>query len=63
MLLFVSDANRPQLAIVDMQDYEKAQTTIRLMNELAKGRLSGESEGWLSPNEMRAHFGAKAHEE
>ena len=32
------------------------------MNELAKGRKSGEQEGWLEPEEMRAHFRAKADE-
>ena len=28
----------------DMHDYEKTQATLRLMNELAKGRKSGEDE-------------------
>lgn len=46
-----------------MQDYEKTQATLRLMNELAKGRRSGEQEGWLSPDDMRAHFRARANEE
>ena len=27
---------------LDMQDFEKMQATLRLMNELAKGRKSGE---------------------
>ena len=49
--------------IVDMQDYERTQATIRLMNELAKGRLSGETEGWLTPDDMMAHFRARANEE
>ena len=50
-------------AIVDMQDYERPQASIRLMNELAKGRHSGEAEGWLTPDDMRAHFRARANEE
>lgn len=29
-------------AILDIRDYEKIQATLRLMNELAKGRKSGE---------------------
>ena len=33
-------------AIIDIQDYEKTQATIRLMNELEKGRNSGEEKGW-----------------
>ena len=33
------------------------------MNELAKGRRAGETEGWLTPEELRAHFRARANEE
>ena len=47
-------------ALLDMQDYETMQATICLMNELAQGRRSGETEGWMSPEEMRAHFRNKA---
>ena len=46
-----------------MRDYERTLAARRLMSELAKGRRSGETEGYLSPEEMRAHFRAKAHEE
>ena len=45
------------------RDYERTQATIRLMNELAKGRHSGEAEGWLTTDDMRAHFRARANEE
>ena len=48
---------------MDMQDYERTQAIIRLMNELAKGRHSGETEGWLTSDDMRAHFRARADEE
>ena len=34
--------------------------TIRLMNEIAKGRCSGETEKLYTPEEMRAHFRARA---
>lgn len=30
-----------------------------LMNELAKGRKSGEEKGWLSSDDVRAHFRAE----
>ena len=46
--VFLTKNGRGRYAIVDMHDYEKAQATIRLMNEIAKGRRSGETEGWLS---------------
>ena len=45
--VFLTKNGRGRYAIVDMQDYERTQATIRLMNELAKGRHSGETEGWL----------------
>ena len=47
-------------AILDMEDYDNTQATIRLMNEIAKGRCSGETEKLYTPEEMRAHFRARA---
>ena len=44
-------------------EQEKAQETIRLMSEIAKGRRSGEGRGCLTNEEMRAHFHARANEE
>ena len=61
--VFLTKNGRGKYAILDMHDYENAQATIRLMNELAKGRHSGETEGWLTPDDMRAHFRARANEE
>lgn len=46
--VFLTKNGRGRYAIIDMQDYEKTQATIRLMNELAKGRKSGEEKGWLT---------------
>lgn len=37
-------------------DYEREQAVLQLMSELAKGRRSGETEGWLTPEEIRSHF-------
>lgn len=61
--VFLTKNGRGKYAILDMQDYENTQATLRLMNELAKGRRSGEQEGWLSSDDMRAHFRARADEE
>ena len=61
--VFLTKNGRGRYAILDMQDYEKTQATLRLMSELAKGRKSGETEGWLSSEEMREHFRARADEE
>ena len=58
--VFLTKNGRGRYALLDMQDYETMQATIRLMNELAQGRRSGETEGWMSSEEMRAHFRNKA---
>lgn len=61
--VFLTKNGRGRYAIVDIQDFEKAQATLKLMSELAKGRRSGETEGYLTPENMRAHFRARANEE
>lgn len=60
--VFLTKNGRGRYAIIDIQDYEKTQATLQLMNELAKGRKSGEKEGWLSPKDVREHFREKADE-
>ena len=55
--VFLTKNGRGRYAIVDIQDYEKTQATIRLMNELAKGRRSGETEGWLTLEAVEEHLG------
>lgn len=61
--VFLTKNGRGRYAIMDIQDFEKAQATLKLMSELAKGRRSGETEGYLTPEDMRAHFRARANEE
>lgn len=60
--VFLTKNGRGRYAILDIQDYEKTQAALRLMGELMKGRKSGETEGWLTPDEMRAHFRTKSNE-
>ena len=60
--VFLTKNGRGKYAIVELRDYEKAQATIRLMSEIAKGRRSGEEKGCLTSEEMRAHFRARANE-
>lgn len=61
--VFLTKNGRGRYAIVDMQEYEKTNATLKLLDELAKGKKSGEEEGWLSPDDVKAHFKAKGHEE
>jgi prevent-host-death family protein len=61
--VFLTKNGRGRYAIVDMQEYEKTNATLKLLGELAKGKKSGEEEGWHSPDDVKAHFKAKMHEE
>lgn len=53
--VFLTKNGRGRYVIMDIQDYERAQATLRLMNELEKGRRSGEEQGWKSEEDVRAH--------
>lgn len=60
--VFLTKNGRGRYAIIDMQDYEETRATLKLMGELAKGKKSGEENGWLSSSDVRAHFRAKTNE-
>ncbi|MGN0501477.1 MAG: type II toxin-antitoxin system prevent-host-death family antitoxin [Ruminococcus sp.] len=57
--VYLTKNGRGCYAIVDIseqEDYEKTKAALRLMCELEKGRKSGEENGWLSDDDVRAHF-------
>ncbi len=60
--VFLTKNGRGRYVIGDIQDYEKTQAALKLLDELTKGRRSGEEKGWLTPEDMRAHFCARAKE-
>lgn len=60
--VFLTKNGRGRYAIIDIQDYEKINATLRLMSELAKGKKAGEEQGWLSDQDVRAYFQAKTGE-
>ena len=55
--VFLTKNGRGRYVILDMQDFEKTQATLRLMNELAKGRKSGEEKGWLTLEAVEKNLG------
>lgn len=55
--VFLTKNGRGRYAILDMQDYEKTQATLRLMGELVKGRESGERDGWLTLEAVEESLG------
>ena len=60
--VFLTKNGRGRYALIDMEEYEKTQATLKLMGELAKGQKSGEEKGWVSDETVRAHFKRKADE-
>lgn len=55
--VFLTKNGRGKYAILDIHDYDRIQATIQLMNELAKGRKSGEEKGWLTLEEVGRELG------
>ena len=47
--------------LIDIEDYTVVEAAGRLSFELMRGRTSGETDGWISKEDMRAHFGERAH--
>lgn len=45
--------------IAEDEEFEKTKTMLRLMCELNEGRCSGEEEGYLSAEDVRAYFRSK----
>ncbi|AET67508.1 prevent-host-death family protein [Desulfosporosinus orientis DSM 765] len=60
--VFLTKNGRGKYAIVDIADYEKTQATLKLLSELNKGRKSGEENGWLLHEDVKAHFERKIYE-
>lgn len=60
--VFLTKNGRGRYAIVDIEEYEKSHATLELMSELAKGKRTGEEKGWLSSDDVRAHFRERINE-
>lgn len=59
--VFLTRNGRGCYAVMDIQEYERLRAQVALINELNRGRRSGEEEGWLTAEEVRAHFRDKSH--
>lgn len=42
------------------EKYDRMQAQLRLMCELTEGRRAGEEEGWVSAEDVKAHFSRRA---
>lgn len=55
--VFLTKNGRGRYAIMDMKDFEKMQATLQLLNELARGKESGERNGWNTLEEVEKALG------
>lgn len=61
--VFLTKNGRGRYAILDIEDYEKSMATLQLANELAKGKMAGEENGYISSSDVRKHFKERANKE
>ena len=60
--VFLTKNGRGRYAILDIAEYEKLMATVALMSELARGKKSGEEEGWLTHEEVVEHLTRRKNE-
>lgn len=56
--VFLTKNGRGKYAILDMEDYEKAQISL-LLEALKEGEESGEKEGWIKSEDVWKYLGIK----
>ena len=55
--VFLTKNGRGRYAIVDMEEFEKTQATLKLMSELAKGEASAHEKGYIDIADVEAMLG------
>ena len=54
--VFLTKNGTGRYVILDIADYSNVEAAGRLSTELMRGRLSGETGGWVSKESVRARF-------
>ena len=55
--VFLTKNGRGRYAILDIEEYERTQATIKLFSEIAKGEKSARENGWISADDIEKFFG------
>ena len=58
--VFLTKNGHGRYAILDMDDYDRLVAEQTLFSELQRGRMSGESEGWVPASDVRARFSGRS---
>ena len=54
--VFLTKNGRGRYAILDIDEYEKLNATIKLFSELAKGEKSAKEKGWIKAEYVRKYI-------
>ena len=54
--VYLTKNGKGRYVLIDIDDYSVVESAHRLGVELMRGRISGETEGWISSQAMREHF-------
>lgn len=55
--VFLTKNGRGRYALLDLADYEKTQSMMKLMAEIAEGERSGREDGWALWDDVKASLG------
>lgn len=55
--VFLTKNGRGKYAIVDMDEFERTQATLKLMSELMKGEMSAKEKGYMEFSEVKKLLG------
>lgn len=55
--VFLTKNGRGRYVIVDINDYEKTQATLKLMQKLVEAEMAVKNGGWLTPEEVIKNLG------
>ncbi|MBQ9749791.1 MAG: type II toxin-antitoxin system Phd/YefM family antitoxin [Clostridia bacterium] len=55
--VFLTKNGRGRYVIVDMEEFEKTQATLKLLSELAKGEASAKEKGYIELSEVENILG------
>lgn len=55
--VFLTKNGRGRFAIMDLQEYEKTQATLKLLTQLAEAQERGKKEGYLPLSYVKKRFG------
>jgi prevent-host-death family protein len=55
--VFLTKNGHGRYAVLDIREYEKTQTAIKLFAELSKGEQSAREKGWRTADEVEAGLG------